>query len=239
MRRIHRHLTYANVISSLALFLVLSGGVVYAANTISSTDIIDGEVKNPDLAVNAVASSNVFPSTLIGADVATNTLTGSDIGPGAVASSEVADKSLGTTEFATSIPAARITRTSSQGINSLTNTKANFNSEDYDTAGLHSTSSNLDRLTAPVTGIYEVSAQIYWDVNSIGYRSICLQRNGSAPPCLARDVGTPVNGSLYQNVSTVERLTAGEYVDVDVYQTSGGLRTFNPEASMTWLAPGP
>jgi hypothetical protein len=79
MRRIRRHLTYANVISTLALFLVLSGGVVYAANTIGSADIIDGEVKNADLGANAVTGAKVFPSSLTGADVAGNSLAGSDI----------------------------------------------------------------------------------------------------------------------------------------------------------------
>ena len=32
----------------LALFLVLTGGVAYAANTVFSTDIVDGEVKTAE-----------------------------------------------------------------------------------------------------------------------------------------------------------------------------------------------
>jgi hypothetical protein len=53
MRRIRSHLTYANVISSLCLFLLLSGGTAVAlngANTVFSDDIVNGEVKSPDLA---------------------------------------------------------------------------------------------------------------------------------------------------------------------------------------------
>ena len=64
---------------ALALFLVLSGGVAYAANTIGSSDIIDGEVKTPDLAANAVNS----------AKIADGQVTEADIGQGAVATAEL------------------------------------------------------------------------------------------------------------------------------------------------------
>ena len=53
MRRIRDRLTYANVISTIALFLVLTGGTAVAlngANTVFSDDIVNGEVKSPDLA---------------------------------------------------------------------------------------------------------------------------------------------------------------------------------------------
>ena len=47
-------ITYANVMSTVAVFLALATGGAYAANTVFSTDIVDGEVKNPDLATSAV-----------------------------------------------------------------------------------------------------------------------------------------------------------------------------------------
>jgi hypothetical protein len=53
MRRIRSKLTYANVISSLCLFLVLGGGSAIAltgSNTVFSDDIVDHQVKSPDLA---------------------------------------------------------------------------------------------------------------------------------------------------------------------------------------------
>ena len=109
VRRIRSHLTYANVMSTLAALFALSGGVAYAANTIASSDIIDGEVKTADLAANAVSSpkiadgqvteadigqgavntaelkndavtaQKVLNETLVGNDVAANTLKGADI----------------------------------------------------------------------------------------------------------------------------------------------------------------
>ena len=85
MQRLRERLTYANVVSSLALFLVIAGGTAYAANTILTTDIVDNEVysrdvrndnlpggglTHPDLRPNSVRSSEVGAESLTGADVA-------------------------------------------------------------------------------------------------------------------------------------------------------------------------
>ena len=244
-----------NVLGLVAIFIALSG-TAYAthpngANTISTGDIIDGQVQNADLGSGAVTGAKVFPSTLdcskvapsglTGFDIAADSLTSSDIGTGAVASSEVADGSLGTAEFATSIPAARVARTSAQGITSGTPSKRlNFTSERYDTAGLHSNSSNLSRLTAPVTGIYEVTAHVSWDINSSGSRHVGLAQNAGTD--LAQEhlnANAAPGGLVDQNISTVARFTAGQFAEVFVTQDSGATRSVTSEATMTWLAPGP
>jgi hypothetical protein len=49
---------------ALALFLVLAGGSAYAANTIFSEDIVNGEVKSPDIGNNQVYSADVRDDTL-------------------------------------------------------------------------------------------------------------------------------------------------------------------------------
>ena len=62
-------LTYANVVATLALFIALTGGVVYAANKIGSRNIAknavkskhikDGQVKEQDLAANSVGPGSL------------------------------------------------------------------------------------------------------------------------------------------------------------------------------------
>jgi hypothetical protein len=50
---IRSHLTYANVTTTILLFLVLGGGSAYAlsgSNTVFSDDIVNGQVKTQDLA---------------------------------------------------------------------------------------------------------------------------------------------------------------------------------------------
>ena len=61
--RLRSHITYANVVASLALFLAL-GGVGYAAATIGS-----GQIKN-----NSVRSKDIRNKTVVGKDVKDNAL---------------------------------------------------------------------------------------------------------------------------------------------------------------------
>ena len=39
-----KHLTYANVVATLCLVLVVGGGVAYAAKTVGSADVIDNSL---------------------------------------------------------------------------------------------------------------------------------------------------------------------------------------------------
>jgi len=63
---IQRRLTYANVMGTLAVFLVLGGGAYAASqlekNTVKSKHIVNGEVKRQDLAQGAVSADKLAPS---------------------------------------------------------------------------------------------------------------------------------------------------------------------------------
>jgi hypothetical protein len=73
MRRIRDNLTYANVMATIAVFLVLGGGSAVAlngSNTVQSDDLGPGaQVKAPDVAANAVNGSDVVDNSISGADV--------------------------------------------------------------------------------------------------------------------------------------------------------------------------
>src|SRR3954454_9461925 len=97
--RIRMRLTYANVVASIALFLVVSGGtalgVTYVVssnsqvgpNTISGhkppagkhANIITGSVNGTDLSANSVNSSKVTNGSLLGSDIHANTITGANV----------------------------------------------------------------------------------------------------------------------------------------------------------------
>ena len=62
-RRIITHLKH-HVVGYLALFLVLSSGTAYAANTVFSTDIVNGQVKSVDVADNGLSGTDIAESTL-------------------------------------------------------------------------------------------------------------------------------------------------------------------------------
>src|SRR5437588_2220334 len=105
-QRLRRHLTFANVVSMVALFVALGGTALasviissnsqVAQNTISghkppsgdhsnlisgsvnATDLASSAVSAAKLAVNSVSTDKVLDGSLSGADVAANTLTGAN-----------------------------------------------------------------------------------------------------------------------------------------------------------------
>jgi hypothetical protein len=76
-----------DVMAAIACFGVLAGGTAYAANTVFSSDIVDGEVKSIDIGQNEIGSADVKDNSLntfdvhsfIGEDVVDGTLTGADV----------------------------------------------------------------------------------------------------------------------------------------------------------------
>src|ERR1700754_3160124 len=76
-------LTYSNVVSSLALFLVLSGGIAYGASQIGTGDIKPGAVKTKTIARNAVTAAKIAPGAINGGMIAPGAIGASQLAPGA------------------------------------------------------------------------------------------------------------------------------------------------------------
>jgi hypothetical protein len=84
MRRARRSLTYGNIVATLALFLALTGGAVWAANKITSKQIGKGAVKSKNLAKNAVKAKNLAKNSVTSAKIAKNAVKNAQIADGAV-----------------------------------------------------------------------------------------------------------------------------------------------------------
>ena len=69
MTRLKSRLTFANVCSFLALLIALGTGSAYAANTVFSTDIVDGEVKSADIGSNQVKAPDVAADAVDGSNI--------------------------------------------------------------------------------------------------------------------------------------------------------------------------
>ncbi len=108
--RIRPRLTYANVASSIALFIALGTGGAYAADTIGSADIIDesilsqdiknGEVKTSDLGGAAVSNGKLGTNAVGTGKVLDESLTALDLGPASVGTSEIADAAIANADLA-------------------------------------------------------------------------------------------------------------------------------------------
>jgi hypothetical protein len=68
-----------NVVGYIALFVALGGTGAYAADTVFSTDIVDGEVKTPDLANVAVTNGKLAANSVGAGKVVDNSLGGADV----------------------------------------------------------------------------------------------------------------------------------------------------------------
>ena len=124
--RIRRALTFANVCSFLALTIALGTGGAYAANTVFSTDIVDGEVKNADIGGNQVTTTKIKAGNVMNTDIGPDAVDGSkildaaianaDLASGAVNGASVLDESLTSSDLATdSVNATEIADNSIDG----------------------------------------------------------------------------------------------------------------------------
>jgi hypothetical protein len=101
MNRLRDALTFANVCSFLALAIAISTGSAYAANTVFSSDIVDGEVKTQDLAANAVTSPKILDGGVKVTDINADAVTSNKINDGAVQTADLADNSVGSAQIQT------------------------------------------------------------------------------------------------------------------------------------------
>lgn len=99
-----------------------------------------------------------------------------------------------------------------------------WDTEDLDTDGWHSTSSNTSRITPTKAGWIELSACVVWSVNATNRRGVGFKLNG----------GTTVFGNLILATATASQNVAAvatrefqvngstDYLECFAYQNSGG-----------------
>lgn len=95
MKSVRRRLTYANVMSSIAVFLVVAGGSALAAGGLGKNT-----VGSPQLKKNAVTAAKVKNNAITAGKIANGAVSGSKIGGGAVDASKLAANSVGSPAIA-------------------------------------------------------------------------------------------------------------------------------------------
>jgi hypothetical protein len=121
LSKIRARLTYANVMSSMAIFGVLATGTAYAANTVFSEDIVDGEVRTVDIARQAVVNNRLAANAVDSAKIADNTIQRSDIAAEGVASEEISNNGIFTADIANGAVVGADIRDDSVGTQDLKN----------------------------------------------------------------------------------------------------------------------
>jgi hypothetical protein len=264
----------AMVVALFALFVAM-GGASYAAfkvpkNSVGSKQIkanavTGGKVKNGSLtgadvnestlgrvpladnATNAAAlggsPASAYVKSPIGrvplADNATNAAALGGSPASTYVKSPIAPSQFGT------IPAVRATNTSNELIHSKAGTTLTFDTNEYDNDGMHSTTTNNSRLTAPISGIYEITGNVAWGFHdpTAGERDLYIVKNGQTAVAQTGIAPSPGTARTVEQVTTQVDLNAGDYVELDAYQGSDDdltvfvLSDYSPVFAMHWLGP--
>jgi len=124
-----------------------------------------------------------------------------------------------------------------QTISNTTDTVLNFSGTDtYDTDAFHDTTTNNSRITIPtgLGGYYLIYGLNTWDVNATGRRFCELKKNGTKI-LTSNGFGPNSTAAPSNMISVVLNLSAGDYVEYQVWQSSGGnLDTFGND-ELCWF----
>jgi hypothetical protein len=115
-------------------------------------------------------------------------------------------------------------------------TPLSFDTNAFDVGGIHSTSVNPTRFTAPVGGLYLVQGTFQAVSGAAGIAAIDLQLNGSTtllPHIVINIVPLNANGAT-PFCSTIVQLAANDYLEFFGKQTSGG--TLVTITTVTWAS---
>jgi len=116
----------------------------------------------------------------------------------------------------------RVYASSAQTISNATDTKLAFANETFDTDSFHSNVTNNTRITIPtgLGGYYRVTANSGFLSNATGRRIMAIALNGTN----VSQVETTANASAEPaaSITDIYSLAAADYLEINVYQTSGG-----------------
>lgn len=98
-----------------------------------------------------------------------------------------------------------------------------FNSEQYDSNGMHSTVSNTSRITIQKDGYYNFYGHAAWAGNATGYRELKVVKNGTTDIWIVRQDGQGASTVVHQGIAVPPfSSTTGDYYELYATQTSGG-----------------
>lgn len=118
-------------------------------------------------------------------------------------------------------PQVRVTKSAVQSLTNNTTTTITWNTESYDSHGLHDNAANTDRLTAPILGLYLVVFKAQFALAAAGTRRHANVLTGGGDTIASQQVFSTAN-TMAITATGPTRLAAGEYVYAQALQESGG-----------------
>jgi hypothetical protein len=105
MKSVRKRLTYANVMSSLAVFLVLGGATAFAAgqlgkNTVGSKQLKKNAVTAAKIKAGAITATKIKNGAITAGKLGTGAVTGAQLANGSVTEAKLATGAVGTSKIA-------------------------------------------------------------------------------------------------------------------------------------------
>jgi len=172
---------------------------------------------NPFLRLANVAVSNGFTSIVNANITDTRTITG-------LITSQVAG-----------VQRVRAYRTANQSITNNTETPVQFDNESYDTDTMHDNVTNNTRITFTTAGIYSISGNVVWAAGAGGRRNVTVKLNGTTY-LVQQELPLSSTNDASGSFSLQHSFTAGDYIEVNVYQSSGGAINLNAAGSPCYVS---
>lgn len=95
MRHLRKRLTYANVMSSIAVFLVLGGATAFAATKIGANQIKANSIKTGKIVKEAVTAGKIKGGAVTESRIANGAVTTAKLAAGAVTEANLANEAVG------------------------------------------------------------------------------------------------------------------------------------------------
>lgn len=123
----------------------------------------------------------------------------------------------------------RVYNNANQSIPDSIMTALAFDSEYYDTYGMHNTVLNNTRITVQNGGKYTIGGSVVFAANAVGVRALQIYKNNSTILAQEQDASAGAANTHRTVVVTSDEFVAGDYVELRAYQSSGGALNVNYE----------
>lgn len=128
------------------------------------------------------------------------------------------------TRLANTNPQVTILEASGTATNASTTTYS-FTSEVRDDGGWHDNATNPSRITVPAAASYRITGYAQCDTSVTGTAVLRIQLNGTSY-IAGQLIDNGSSFSLYLSAGRVINLSANDYVELSIYQSTGSNRTF-------------
>lgn len=134
-------------------------------------------------------------------------------------------------------PSCRATQSSGTSLSDNTETTVAFNTEAWDTDGMHDTVTNNSRITIQTAGVYVVTAGLAVTSSvSVGMYA-ALRVNGSTYIAKAQDATNGGSlGARFLGVHAVYSFAAADYIELRALQTNASPASRTTDTTYTWMA---